>query len=57
MVDLTSISAAVGSLKTATDIARFIKESDFSLEKAELRMKLAELMIALADTKIEVANL
>ncbi|QTN21443.1 hypothetical protein HZ992_14750 [Rhizobacter sp. AJA081-3] len=57
MVDLTTISAAVGSLKAATEIAKFIKDSDISLEKAELKLKLADLISALADARIEMATL
>jgi hypothetical protein len=53
MVDITLITAALNSLKAATDIAKFLRESDLSLEKAELKLKLAELISALADAKIQ----
>jgi hypothetical protein len=56
MPDLTTISAALGSLKAAIDIAKFLRESDLSLEKAELKLKLAELVSALADTKMELVQ-
>jgi len=56
-MDLTSISTLLSSLKTATDIAKIIKESDVSLEKAESKLKLAELISALADAKIEVTEI
>lgn len=56
-MDLTSISTILGSLKTATEIAKLIKDSDLSLEKAETKLKLAELITALADAKIEVADI
>lgn len=56
-MDLTSISTVLGSLKTATEIAKLIKESDWSLEKAETKLKLAELISALADAKIEVTEI
>ncbi|GAA3988171.1 hypothetical protein GCM10022279_09100 [Comamonas faecalis] len=56
-MDLTSISALLSSLKTATDIAKAIKESDVSLEKAESKLKLEELISALADAKIEVTEI
>lgn len=56
MVDLAVISSVLTSLKTATDITKFLRESDFSLEKAELKLKLAELMSALADAKIEMSS-
>jgi hypothetical protein len=55
-VDISTISTLLTSLKTATDIARFIKDGDLSLEKAETKLKLAELISALADAKIEVTE-
>ncbi|QUJ69004.1 hypothetical protein KDD30_00730 [Photobacterium sp. GJ3] len=56
-MDIASLNAALGSLKTATDIAKLIKESGTSLEQAEINMKLAELISALADAKLEVSDL
>jgi len=56
MPDLSVIGSVLTSLKTATDIAKFLRESDFSLEKAELKLKLAELMSALADAKMEMSS-
>jgi hypothetical protein len=56
MPDIATIAAALTSLKTATDIAKFLRESDLSLEKAELKLKLADLVGALADTKIELVE-
>jgi hypothetical protein len=57
MPDLATIAAALSSLKTATEIAKFLRESDLSLEKAELKLKLADLIGALADVKMELAEL
>lgn len=56
-MDMTSVSAVLGSIKTAADIAKVIKESDVSLEKAESKLKLAELISALADAKIQIADI
>lgn len=56
-MDMTSVSAVLSSIKTATDIAKVIKESDVSLEKAESKLKLAELISALAEAKIQVADI
>jgi len=56
-MDLTSISTILSSLKAATEIAKLIKDSDVSLEKAESKLKLAELISALADAKIEVTEI
>jgi RNA-splicing ligase RtcB len=55
-VDFTSVTAALGGLKTATELAKLIKESDLSLDKAETKLKLAELIGALADVKLDVVN-
>lgn len=57
MPDMTLITTALNGIKTATDIARFLKDSDFSLEKAELKLKLADLVGALADVKMELAEI
>ncbi|WP_343661773.1 hypothetical protein [Ralstonia sp.] len=56
MPDLAAVATALSSLKTATDIAKFLRETDLSLERAELKLKLAELIGALADTKIELVE-
>ncbi|MCX7071923.1 MAG: hypothetical protein NTW01_13150 [Gammaproteobacteria bacterium] len=56
MPDLAAIGSVLSSLKTATDIAKLLRETDFSLEKAELKLKLAELMSALADAKMEMSS-
>jgi hypothetical protein len=56
MADLNTISSILSSINVATDLARLIKDSDVSLEKAETKLKLAELISALADAKIETAN-
>lgn len=53
MVDIGLIGTALNSLKAAMDIAKFLRESNLSLEKAELKWKLAELTSALADAKIQ----
>jgi len=57
MPDITGIAAALGSIKAATDIAKLLKESSLSLEKAELKLKFAELISALADAKIEMSEI
>ncbi|MGC8492563.1 MAG: hypothetical protein ACP5SH_12585, partial [Syntrophobacteraceae bacterium] len=56
MPDIPTIVSALSSIKTAVDIAKLIKESSTSLEQAEVKLKLAELISALADAKIEIAN-
>lgn len=56
-MEITSISAALAGIKSATEIAKIIKDSGASLEKAEVKLQLADLISALADAKIEIANI
>ncbi len=56
-MDITSFSAALAGIKSATEIAKIIKDSGASLEKAEVKLQLADLISALADAKIEMANI
>lgn len=56
-MDIASISAALTSIKAATDIAKFIKDSDVSLEKAETKLKLADLIVSLADARIQITDI
>ncbi len=56
MPDITTLAAVLSSLKTATEIAKFLRESDLSLEKAELKLKLADLVSALAEAKLELID-
>lgn len=55
-MDLSALGSLLTSLKTATDLAKFIRESDVSIERAELRLKLAELVEALANAKLEASD-
>jgi len=57
MPDITTISAFFGSIKTATELAKAIKGADLSLEKAETKLQMAELISALADAKIHAAEI
>jgi hypothetical protein len=55
-MDIASIGALLSSLKTASDIAKIVRESTKTLTEAETKLKLAELVSALADMKFEIAN-
>jgi len=57
MPDITSIGAVLTSIKTATEIAKLIKDSGASLEQAEVKLQIANLINSLADAKIELAEL
>jgi len=57
MPDVTYIAAILNSIKLATDSTKFLRESDLSLERAELKLKLADLVSALAEAKIQLAEI
>jgi hypothetical protein len=57
MSDIATISAFFGSIKTATELAKAIKGADLSLEKAETKLKMAELISALANAKVQAAEI
>lgn len=57
MADLASIAAAFSSIKAATDIAKAIREGAIALEKAEDKLKLAELIDKLVDAKLQIASI
>lgn len=57
MPDLLSITSLLSSVKTATDIAKFFRESDLALDKAEAKLKISDLLNSLADVKFEVSEL
>ncbi|MGY0613455.1 hypothetical protein [Luteimonas sp. A501] len=57
MADLATITAVLGNIKTAMDIAKALKDADLSVERAEMKFKLAEMMAALADAKMEVVEI
>lgn len=56
MADMAAISQVLSSIKIAADIAKLLKETDISLEKAETKLRLAHLVGALADAKFELAE-
>lgn len=56
MPDIATIGAALGSIRSAYDIAKIIKDSSSSLAEAEVNLKLADLINALAEAKFEIAE-
>ena len=56
MTEIAAISAFISSIKNATDIARVIKDAGVSLEKAEVKFKVAELIESLAEAKIQASE-
>lgn len=57
MPDIAAIGVALASIKTATEIAKLIKDSGASLEQAEVKLQIANLISSLADAKIELVEL
>jgi hypothetical protein len=55
--DIAAITAVLSSLRTATDIAKLLRETDLSLEKADLKLKLADLVGSLADAKMQLSEI
>ena len=51
------LSLLLTQTKTAVDIAKFIKNSSGTLDKSGQKLKLAELIEALADIKMETAEI
>ncbi|XQF94157.1 hypothetical protein ACOBV9_23035 (plasmid) [Pseudoalteromonas espejiana] len=51
MPDIASIGAALASIKATTDIAKLIKESGTSLEQAEVKLQIWNLISSLAILK------
>ena len=51
------LSLLLTQTKTAVDIAKFIKNSSDTLDKSGQKLKLAELIEALADIKMETAEI
>jgi hypothetical protein len=57
MSDIATIGAVVSSVKTAVEIAKTIKDLDTKVQQAELKLKVADLLGALADAKIAATEL
>ena len=53
---LESIGTAIGSVKMATDIARGLIAASGSVEKAELKLKIAEIATALAEARLALVD-
>lgn len=55
-MDLTAVSLGLSSLQSAIDLTKAISSASGAVEKAELKLKLAELLTALADAKISMSE-
>ena len=56
-MDLAMIGTAFSHLKTSMDIAKLINNSTSSLDEAETKLKLVELISSLADLKMELSGI
>ena len=57
MDSLSALTNALASLTAATEIAVFLKDSELSLPKDEMKVKLAELIAAIAEAKLQIADI
>jgi hypothetical protein len=57
MPDASSIGLLLGSIKSAIDIAKYLNEAGSSIERAELKLKFADLTNTLADAKLEMISI
>jgi|TARA_B110001469_G_C9474894_1_gene238419 hypothetical protein len=56
MIEIASITTALGGIKAVTDLVNVIKDSKTSLSDAETKLKFAELIENLADIKMQLAD-
>src|SRR5688572_5655942 len=56
MADLATVTSAIAGVKHAIDIAKLLRDSTTTLAEAETKLKLADLITALADTRVELAT-
>lgn len=56
MADPLAIKTALDSLRTASDMVKILRSADASFEKAELKLKIADLAEALASARLAVLD-
>lgn len=56
MPDAAVITAALSSLRTATEIVKLIRESGTSLQTAELKLRLADLLTSVAEARTQLVE-
>ena len=56
-MEISSITAMLGAIAKATEIANRIRNSDAPLKKAEVKLHIANVISELADAKMEIANI
>ena len=56
-MEISSITATLGAISKAIEIAKSIKNTDAPLKKAEMELQFADLISELVDAKMETANI
>ena len=56
MPDITTISAGLSAVKSATEIVKYLRTVNKDLEQAEFKLKLAELTESLAEIKLKLVE-
>jgi hypothetical protein len=57
MSELTILNTAIQSIKSAQEIAKLIRESRTSLKEAEVNLNFSNLLNALSDAQVEIADI
>lgn len=57
MPDITTITAAIQSLRTASELVAALRTADAAFEKAGLKFQVANLIEALADTRMRLSEI
>jgi hypothetical protein len=57
MDSLSAIRNALARLTAATEIATFIRDSEISLQKDEMKLKLTELTTAISEAKFQIEDI
>lgn len=57
MPDITSITAAISGLKAATEVAKFLRDTEQAFKAADLKLRIAELVDGLATAKLSLAEI
>lgn len=55
-MELLSVATAISTIKNSIEIARALQKTEASLEKAELKLKITELIETLADVRLELID-
>lgn len=57
MPDISAIAAALSGLKSATEVAKFLRDADVAIKTADLKLKVVELVDGLATAKLSIAEI